>query len=583
MNQLELEQYNYLNELGQRLQMAKHGAKGALIDEAKQFLHCSKDKVYEHLNSLDLIPTRKKRSDKNTSKISPEECQLIGNILMNSRRDTGKKLLPVAVVTDILKENGKLSCDISAAHAGRMMKKHNVHPEQMGRATPHTLQRSLHPNHVWEFDVSVCVLFYLKGSTGLNIMPEDEFYKNKPANFEKISKERVLRYLVTDHYSGTLYVEYFVTSGENSETLFVFLMNAFSRHHKEDPFHGVPWILKLDKGTANMSHMIMHLLKLMHIKVIAHQAGNPRAKGQVEKTHDIVERHLEGRLSMQKINNVLELNAFAHNWMRVFNSKQVHSRHKRTRYGVWQTIKAEQLRIAPDREVCKRILQVTKPIVRPVNGDLCVSFTIKGLGTLSYSLKKIEHLNVGDEVTVSENPYLSPSVTVEVIDIDGEIKSYEIAPIDKDAVGFNVNAPVIGEEYKSLPDTPADKQRKAMNQQAYGVRAEADVKKARKKRRVAFDGEIDAFADVKNAFTPDYMQRKGHHMSVDAPHIETVRIAWAKAGKRIKRELDLDSQAMKVIGDIFKAKYPEGIQEHELANFIEEVSNETVTAKANAG
>ncbi len=37
MNQSELEEYNYLNRLGQRILDAGHGNKGALIDEAVQF------------------------------------------------------------------------------------------------------------------------------------------------------------------------------------------------------------------------------------------------------------------------------------------------------------------------------------------------------------------------------------------------------------------------------------------------------------------------------------------------------------------------------------------------------------------
>lgn len=575
MNQLELEEWNYFNELGQRINSAKHGTKSTLIKEASLFLNCSNDTIYKRLNELGLVKSRKSRSDKNNSKISKEECLKISGMLRSSRRDTDKKLLPMSAAIDILKANGDLSSDVSDAHLGRMLKKYNVHPEQLNRPTPHTPQRSRHPNHVWEFDVSVCVLFYMKGNTGMNIMPKDEFYKNKPENIERIKKERVLRYLVTDHFSGSFYVEYFVTSGENSETLFHFLMNAFNKHHKEDPFYGVPFIIKLDKGTANMSHMIMNLLGLLGIQVITHEAGNPRAKGQVEKTHDIVECHFEGRLRFVKIDNVIQLNEHAHQWMRSFNSKKIHTRHKKPRYGLWQMIKQDQLRIAPDREVCKRILQVKKPVMRPVNGDLTISFAIPGMGSLDYCVKDFELLNVGDKVIVWENPYSTPNVTIEFNNSEGKKNVYEVAPIERDVAGFDVHSPYIAEDYKAKPDTPADTQRKQSNFETYGVLTEKEVKDVRKKGAVAFGGQINPFADTKKDKPVQYMDRKGHHVTFDAPHIKTTtRLSWTAVGKRIVKQFGLKSAVMKSIGDDFKQRFPDGIPKDELPNYMQEVMSE---------
>lgn len=583
MNQLELEHYNYLNDLKRRLHEVNHGNKGTLVKEAAHFMGCSEDTVYRKLNQLGKKP-RKTRSDKNVSKISKEECHLIANVMMQSKRDSGKKLLPVEVVVDILKAEGKLRKSISAAHAGRMMKRYKVHPEQLNRPSPHMPQRSLFPNHVWEFDVSICVLYYLKGSTGLNVMPADEFYKNKPANLAKIANERVLRYVVTDHRSSAFYLEYFVTSGENAETLFHFLMNAFAKHHPEDPFHGVPWILKLDKGTANMSHMIMHLLELMNIEVIPHTPGNPRAKGQVEKTHDIIECHFEGRLFMMRIRDVQELNEQAHLWMRVFNSTKKHTRHKHSRYGLWQTIKADQLRIAPDREVCERILQVKKPIVCPVKGNLVISFAINGLGTLDYSVADIKHLDVGDEVTVWENPYSSPNLIIETLTSEGEIKTYEVTPMEKDDAGFYANSPIIGEKYKSFPQSQADKNRTAMNREAYGVGNEQDVKKARKQRKVAFNGEIDPLADIKAAQVPIFIDRKGHHMSVQAPHIDLeATVNWTRFGLKIKAVYGLSCDEIQAIKKQFNKDYPEGIPESQIKPYMQEIMNEEKTTQIRPG
>lgn len=585
MNQFEMEQNEYLKRLGQRISTAKHGNKGALVAEGCRHFGCSTDVLYKRIKAMGFGGGRKQRNDNGCSGIPVDQVQFVANMMHQSKRDSGKKLLPLQACIDVAVANGKLNCSVSPAHMSRLMKENGLHPDQIEQAEPYRQKRSLHPNHVWEFDVSLCVLYYMKGKAHLKHMPKEEFYKNKLENFEKVKHERVLRYVVTDHYSGTFYVEYFIAPGENAQTLFEFLMNAFTKRLTDEPFHGVPHNLVWDAGTANMSHMIEHLLSKMDVNTLTHLPGNPRAKGQVECTHNIIERNFEGLLNMTSITGVEQLNQHAHEWMLGFNARKKHTRHKHARYEIWQRIKQDELRIAPAIETCQRLLQQSKPILRPVKGDLSIGFAIKGQSSLSYSLRSVAKsidINVGDKVVVYENPYRSPNVNVEVIDTDGEIKTYELEPVEKDSVGFPVDAPIIGKEYKAVAETPADKQRKAMNQDAYGVDSERDVKKVRKQKAVAFDGDIDPFAHVKRTQTPEYMQRKGHHMSVDAPHIETVRIPWAKAGQRIKRELELDSQAMKVIGDNFKAKYPEGIQEFELANFIEEVSNEAVTAKANA-
>jgi len=586
MNQLELEQNEYLKRLGQRLSTARHGKKGPLITEGCSHFGCSRDVLYKWLKELGFLSGRKTRRDRKNSKISKESVETVANILHQSKRDSGKKLLPLKVCMDVAEANGKLEETVSPAHMGRLMKQYGLHPDQVEQAEPFRQKRSLHPNHVWEFDVSLCVLYYMNGKVGLKHMPKEEFYKNKLENFEKVKQERVLRYVVTDHYSGTFYVQYFIAPGENAKTLFEFLMTAFSQRPTTEPFHGVPFNLVWDAGTANQSHMIKHLLKKMGVNTLTHLPGNPRAKGQVECAHNIIERNFEGLLCMTSISCVEELNKHAHKWMLNFNARAIHNRHKHSRYGVWQKIREEQLRIAPDMEVCQRLLQQSKPIFRKIKGDLSISFAIKGQASLDYSLRKIAasiDINVGNEVSVYENPYRSPNINVEIINSDGEIATYEIEPVEKDSVGFPIDAPVIGQEFKDVAETPADKNRKQMNRGAYGVNSEGEVKKARKQKATAFDGAIDPFAHVANINIPDYMERKGHHMTVNAPHIETIKLAWTKVGIRIKKSLGLKPSEMKLIGDNFKVAYPEGIPENELENYLKEVCDEAITAQTKTG
>lgn len=578
MNQLEFEQNEYLKRLGQRLSTAVHGSKGTLVAEGCSHFGCSKDVLYRWLKELGFDTGRKARSDRRKSKTSKESVLFVANLLHISKRDSGKRLAPLKACIEVAQKNEKLDHSVSEAHMFRLMKQYGVHPDQIDQAEPYRQKRSLHPNHVWEFDVSLCVLYYMNGKTKLKHMPKEEFYKNKPENFEKIKQDRVLRYVITDHFSGTFYVQYFIAPGENSTTLFEFLMTAFTKRPTAEPFHGIPFNLVWDAGTANQSHMIEHLLKKLDVNTLTHMPGNPRAKGQVECTHNIIERNFEGFLYLTSISNVEELNEHAHKWMLKYNSEGRHSRHKHGRYEFWQTIREEQLRIAPDVEVCKRLLQQSKPIFRKIKGDLSITFAIKGKASLSYCLRKIANsvdINVGAEVSVYENPFRSPNVNVEVINSDGEIITYEVEPVEKDRAGFPLDAPVISKEFKDVAKTPVDKQREKMNHDAYGVTTDREVKGVRKsKNTIAFNGEIDPYKHVTNFKSPDYMPRPGKVFTVENTHLQSISLNWPAVGMKIKKEYGLDKEAMKVIGDDFKRQFPGGIPENELPNYIQEVISE---------
>ncbi len=262
MNALELEKQEYLNRLGQRWSTAKHGNKNTLIAEGCNYFGCKKDALYRWLKELGFDNGRKRRADNNKSNISKESVLFVANFMHISTRDSGKRLASTKRCIEVAVNNGKLEKTVSASHMLRLMKQYGVHPDQINQAEPYRPKKSLHPNHVWEFDVSLCVLYYMNGKTKLKHMPKDEFYKNKPENFEKIKHDRVLRYVITDHCSSAFYVQYFIAPGENSASLFEFLMAAFSKRAKADPFHGIPFNLVWDAGTANQSHMIKHLLKI---------------------------------------------------------------------------------------------------------------------------------------------------------------------------------------------------------------------------------------------------------------------------------------------------------------------------------
>ena len=90
------------------------------------------------------------------------------------------------------------------------------------------------------------------------------------------------RYVITDHASGVIFVQY-VYGGESAENLCNCFINAMQKRDTKDPFCGVPKMVMLDPGSANTSAMFAHLCNQLGIKLQVNAPGKPRAKGQVRK------------------------------------------------------------------------------------------------------------------------------------------------------------------------------------------------------------------------------------------------------------------------------------------------------------
>lgn len=572
--QLETHTIQHLLKVGAELETASHGERGELIAKAAKALNYSEQWIRETLKELGFIKRRKTRSDKGQSSVTRDQCVLIGNMIMQASRDNGKQLMSLKQAIVIASANGLISADVSESTVSREMRRHKVHPSQLGKPTPHKQVRSLHPNHVWQFDVSVCVLYYLKKSKGLKVMPRDEFYKNKLENVYRIKNDRVLRYLITDHNSGAFYVEYFNTPGENTETLVKFLLNAFIKRDG-DPLHGVPFMLVWDAGTANQSHLVKGMLERLQVLTHTHAVGSPRAKGQVERTHNLVEREFESRLSMLQIDTIEQLNTKAQQWAQMFNSTQPHSRHGHTRYGLWQTIRQDQLRICPPRDLCFSLLQKARPASRKVAGDLTISYAVAGFGSHTYSVECIPDVCIGDQVQVTYNPYQAPNVIAIHENLDGEKIHYELEAIEFDAAGFKVDAPVYGQSYSPARDTPVDTLKKQMNREAYGVETDLEVKQVRKARKPAFDGQLDPFADVDAVKVPSFMQRKGRALEIKhAVRALETRLSYVRAVPMICDSIGINhgSEDAKQLTREFKRRFPDGIPEESLFEFTEQMA-----------
>lgn len=568
MHPTEIASVDYFRQLADRLAEAGHGQRGTVIASAAEFLGLSINKVYRELRRVGWRSGKKLRADAGAVSLTEDELRTVSNILIESRRANGKRLLGVKDAMSIARANGLVSADVAPSTVMRALRVAGLHPDQLQRPSTHVSMRSLHPNHTWQFDVSVCVLFYMDNG-GLGVMDAKRFYKNKPENVARVSKSRVLRYLVTDHFSGALFVHYFLAQGEDQETLFNYLMHAFHRRdHERDPFHGVPYQLVWDAGSANQSHLIKNLLDRLDVRHWAHLPGNPRAKGQVENGHNLVERSFEGRLSFMQVEDIDHLNTVAGSWMRHFNGVETHGRHGQTRYGLWQTIRDNELRLAPSRELCAALLR-TKPEPRQVQGNLMVQYTVKGFPPAFYSVAHVPNVRVGERIDVCVNPYRAPAIYAVIVDEHGVEQHIECEPAGRDAAGFLVDAPVIGEQFRAAPDTDVDANRKSLAKDAYGADTQAQVDEARRNKEPAFGGRIDPITYLEDQHTVSYMRRRGTEM--DVPHtaqVDAKPLSIVEALKYLKGrlgKLDAEQNAW------LREQYPDGVPESELESLVDEL------------
>jgi transposase InsO family protein len=513
-----------LRDLAVRLDAAEHGQRAPMVSQVAKLLNCSEQTVYRRLKSdIGWKSGRKKRRNAGDLTVSEGTCKALSHLMHKSTRDNGKRTMPLTVAAAILRDSGFEDADVSPTTLSRAMRRYRCHPDMLATGKPFVHMRSLHPNHVWQVDPSICVLFYLpKG--GLAVMEEAKFYKNKPLNVKKAERERVWRYVITDHYSGTIYVRYVQAAGESAQGLVDVFLDAVSYRGRHDPMHGICYILGMDAGSANTSHLFLNLCARLGVEVAVHKPGNPRAKGQVECANNIVETQFESRLGYLHINSLEELQNAADRWRQHYNAHAIHSRTGKSRNDIWLTITEAQLRLAPALELCRELV-TTKPVDAKVKPDMTITHAIKGYGRNTYDLRMLPGLVPNMKVQVVVNPYRAPAVDVAVPDPAlAEAPVWTIEPVKMNDAGFWEDAPVYGQEYQAQPDTIADRHVKEIDEAAG-----PDAKHPRAPERV------DVMADIKPA--PEYLPKRGRDLGLDASKRELPPLTIVEAAMQLKARL----------------------------------------------
>lgn len=532
-----------LSDLAERLAVAPYRGRQALVEQAGKVLCLSVPTVYARLKRAGLYDSgRKRRADAGRSMVDEALAVSAAGVLRQGIRANGKRTTSIRQAGEIMHGNGKGPVDQatgeilkpSPATLARAMRAHNCHPEQLAAGHPATPMASKHPNHVWQVDSSVGTLFYAPngGVSGIQWLDQTEVYHNKPDAIARVSKDLCIRWLITDHCTDAFFVRY--QAGAETALGFVdFFIEAIQQREGE-PMHGVPFILQMDPGAAARMKASQNLLKRLGVEVRIHKAKNPRAKGGVEGGHDRWERSFESRLSMWYPPDMAALNAKADMVRRAWCFKQPHSRHGLPRFGAWlKWIREEHLRLAPIPELCRELVTGEEQ-TRVPNDYLVISYAVAGYGSHDYSLRHIPGVAPRQKVRVVINPYRAPAIDVLMAGDDGEDIAYTVAPAEKDQYGFLAEASVIGEEFKSLPKTAAERQLEKIHMAAYGVPTQAEADAARRARQNAYEGEINPFADMEQVEVPTYLPRRGVEHGVSAAARELPPVPLVDAVRRLK-------------------------------------------------
>lgn len=567
--------------VAQQARAAKHGNKGIIYDAACRELGLSYTTLLKKLKTVVSRPSRKQRKDAGNSTLTRDEAMLISALLLASARKNGKRLYAIGDAVEVLRANGLIraaSIDpttgalhtLSVSAIQRALYRYGLHPDQLLAPAPVTELASLHANHVWQIDASLCVLYYLRPSDkllahGLQVMDHTEFYKNKPRNLARIANDRVWSYEITDHASGWLYTEY-VMGGESSENLCSVLINAMQERGDADLMHGVPRILMMDAGSANTSAMMRNLCRALGIEILIHAVGNARAVGQVENARNLIERKFEPGLRFVAVNNLSELNAMAKKWRMHFNATAQHHRHGRTRSQMWMTIRAEQLIKAPPIEVC-RTLAIAHPESRKVSPKLRVSFAGR-----EYDVSTVPKVMVGEKLLLTHNPWSHENAQVVGIDKEGNQFFHVVNEVKKNQLGFSMDAALIGQAFKMHAPTPAQTAYKEIMQRVTDADSVNGKVKAnahgRKAQLTPFAGKIDPYKHIDNALLPTYLPRRGtlHHLvPASLPCGATPLLSHVAAAKQLKASLT--ARGKDWLASYFQwltQRFPKGVPQEQL-------------------
>lgn len=558
----------YLCDVAAQANAAPHGGKEAVYAAACAHTRMSRATLLRKLKEITVKPTRKQRSDAGASQLALGDARRLSAELMQGFRANDKKIMSVPLALVRLRANlpgfaewtnpatGEIQ-QLSANACARALRGYGLHPDQLTRATPAQPQRSEHPNDVWQIDASISTLFYVPDDAPVQDMSPAVFYKNKPGNFEKIKRQRLTRYVLTDHCSGAIFVHY-VPGGESIANMAEAFLAAIQLRPSQQ-MYGVPFRLGMDPGSAGAAGAFKNLLRRLLVEPVVNEVGNARAKGQVENAHNLVECDFESGFKLTHVPSLAWINEQAQRWMCYYNSTRVHGRHGLTRYAKWMQITQAQLRLAPAPELCRELL-THEPETRKVDQWLHVSFAAR-----SWSVKTVPGVMVGEKLLITHNPYNTATVYVLLRDGDGREELLEVPEAARDENGFFESAALIGREHKRPADTLLETNRKSIERLAMGAETDEQAAAARKAKALPFGGTHDPYKHHDNLPAAAVLPRRGTEMTPSITTSSTPLPVRVLTLFEVARELNAKGVAMTAEKNAqVRGWYPDGVPEDQI-------------------
>jgi hypothetical protein len=561
-----------LSAVAQAAQNVQHGERSAIYQAACTELGISMQTLYKKLAAITVRPTRKRRADAGTTGLTREEAEIIAAYYLEHIRKNDKRTKSMAAAVQELRANceivaGRIDTETgeiipySTTAIQRALRGYGLHPEQLLAPEPVTALISKHPNWCWQIDASLCVLYKLPDRPGYRIeeVESTEKYKNKLSHFARIEHRLVQRYLVTDHASCAVFV-YFALGGESTESLCMLLIQAIQQRGQY-PFYGIPALIMLDRGSANRSATFRNLCQALGIRLVFAQRA--RAKGQVEKMHDVVELGLESGLKMAThIRSVEQLNELGQRWAHWFNGTKIHSRHGKTRYAAWQLITAEQLVTTSLNTEQLLLLASEKAIEKKVTQYLTVN-----LNGAEYDVSQVPGVMVGKKITVTRCAFNTDVAQAVLIDAAGREVFHQLPQKTRDPVwGWHTDGAIIGETHRRHADTPAQTARKRLERLTMQADTDSQAEVNRKAKATPFGGRIDPYKEMNEYRHPAYFPNRETQRELAVPMKEPERMNTVGMAKWLLGRLR-DDYDKSIVVDLEK-RFPDGATEPELEQVL---------------
>lgn len=454
----------WVHEMVDRLKAVSPAERKAIFEGYMALTGKSRAQLYRIAGDNGFDSGRKARADKGERKSGLTDGQLlaIAGVIQKTGRENKGPIMPIDEALEIVADNGIINPgQASPSTVARHLRNLQMSKDRLNDPTPYTEMASLHPNHVHLVDVSVCIQYYLRDGR-MGVMDERDFYKNKPDAFSKV-KQKLLRYVLTDHFSGYFLFRYYIAEGESRENLWDFLKWCWRK--KADArlvLFGVCFILLMDAGSAQQSHAMKNFFFGLGVERPKGRPYNPRRQGSVEGTHNIIETRFETRLRICPAFDVDQLNDWAIDWTIHHCASRLHTRHGLTRLASWMLAKQEHIREMPDDEVLNILY------AEPQKECTVRNYQFEYRGE-AFRVKHLPGIHHNAKVLVTVNPYRWK--TEQVVAVQWQEACYEVQAVRRlpaELGGFSEHAAIIGAEYKAQPQTETQKALERIDQIAHG-------------------------------------------------------------------------------------------------------------------